>query len=506
MAKVEVSAKLLQFLANETSLLSRRINAMGGNGLDGPRRDIDEECQYPKAIFAEDFVKMYKREGYGRKVVESLPNECFCVDPDIRENENKRSSPFEKGVDELIDSDIAPLTALHKLDVEGGITRFGGMYYDLDDGLEPDKPAAGIDPISGRAGDTAPEPVTLNRLEVFNETQLRIIELEGDRKNPRRGLPITYELYRPDVQTYGSSAVTYRVPETGKWERVHWTRIQHYANDALPGALLGSPRQEGVWNRLVDLRKTLGGAGEMWWKGGFPGLSISADPNLIEAGATVQIDEASLKEQIQRYMDGLQRYIALVGMKAESMAPQIADPSAHVLVHLQAVACALDYPLRIFLGAEEAKVASGHEMTNWNRRIGRRQNKWLTPCVIRPFFNRCVALGVLPRTKAVDRKGTPVYKVKWPSIDVPNEDETSTIADRMADTLKKYIECKGYELIQPSDFLAFWMKFDPALVERFMANIKKPPEIEFTQEPPPGGGDSGVAGKPNSDPKPVSKK
>ena len=49
MANVKISAALPAFLANVTRTLVQRANSLQ-NRLDGPRRDIDEECQYPKVI------------------------------------------------------------------------------------------------------------------------------------------------------------------------------------------------------------------------------------------------------------------------------------------------------------------------------------------------------------------------------------------------------------------------------------------------------------------------
>lgn len=502
MAKITVNSELVRFLTQQNYTLARRTDQLL-RSLDGPRRDIDVECQYPKHIDISDYKQMYDREGYGKKAVETLPNETWKVKPVITENKRKRSTPFEKAVDALCASPLSPMAYMKELDIRCGIGRFGAMVLRINDGLGFDKPAAGVKP-DGTADQVSTTRNVLYGMDVYDESEIRVLEVEGDVTNPRWGLPLTYEIYDCGMQKYADGQLV-GPPSRGEWRQVHWTRVIHAADNCPPGKGLGTPRQQPIFNRLLDIRKILGGDGEMFWKGGFPGLVASADPNLLEAGAEITIDAEALKEQLRLYMDGLQRYLTLVGMQVESLSPQVADPTPHVVVHLNAIACALNMPLRIFLGSEEGKLAGGHDKRNWEGRIKMRQTDFATPVLTRPLFDRFICLGVLPPTKELDEFKKPKYLVEWPDVALPNEDEQSTVADRLCAAMQKFITSGAHKGMQWSDFLRFIMRMEPEVVEEILANAKKKQEIEFP-EPNAGAGDSGVAGKPPSDPKPVTVK
>ena len=499
MANVKISAALPAFLANVTRTLVQRANSLQ-NRLDGPRRDIDEECQYPKVIDITMYKDMYEREGYGKKAVETLPLETWKTRPDVYENQRKRFTPYEKAVETLNQSELAPLTMLKELDIRCGIGCYGGMLIGVNDGLPLDAPAAGVGPDGFPDGNTPPD-MRLNSLTVYDESELTILEQENNPANPRFRQPTFYqinEVDRRDPAVFGP---------TIKHTRVHWSRVLHAADNCPPNAVYGQPRQKPLFNRLLDLRKILGGDGEMFWKGGFPGLVATADPSLLEAGATIEIDEDALKEQLRLYMDGLQRYLTLVGMQVTALSPQVADPTPHVLVHLNAIACALNMPLRIFLGSEEGKLAGGHDKKNWEGRIKLRQQDFATPCLVRPFYNRAIMMGVVPPPKEIDPKSRRhKYTVEWPPVEMPDDDVVSTVADRTAAAIQKFVVSGAFKGMQWSDFMRFVLKWEQDVIDEVVKNAKKPPEVTFPDPNAAPGGDTGVAGKPPSDPKPVTVK
>jgi hypothetical protein len=155
-------------------------------------------------------------------------------------------------------------------------------------------------------------------------------------------------------------------------------------------------------------------------------------------------------------------------------------------------------PLRVFLGSEEAKLASGQDAKAWNTRVSERQNNYLTPKLIRPLINRLIYVGVIPPPKAVDANGFPDYKVFWPDVAKPDANETSTVGDRRAAALMKYVTSGSYQVMQPSDFFRIVLGLDPMEVAVIMENAKKEPELEI--EPPTAkAADSGVGGDPPSD-------
>ena len=418
-----------------------------------PRRDMDRECGYPYVIIPKQYRYMYDREGVATRVVDIYPDECWAVDPSIYEGEEPEDTPFEQSWADLCNSEATdPLHYMHRIDRLSGIGRYGVLLLGTDDGNDLSVPLEGIDEFGQPTG--KPPGYKLLYMRPFDEMLAHIINYERNPDNPRFGQPVYYHILFADVRvgepgmTAASISVTSRV--------VHWSRIIHVADNRESSEVFGVPRMQPVFNRLCDIRKVLGGSAEMFWKGGFPGYSFELLPELTTAGVT--LDKKKLDEQFERYSNGLQRYLAIVGLSAKSLAPQVANPDPTLKTQLEAVAISLGVPLRVFTGSEQAQLASGQDVRTWNRRLVRRMGKYLTPKLVRPLIDRLVAFGILkpPQKRRPDK--TYLYKVWWPDINMPNEQEQSQIADRQSAAIMKYITGGGPQLIPPYQFLTLILR------------------------------------------------
>jgi hypothetical protein len=141
----------------------------------------------------------------------------------------------------------------------------------------------------------------------------------------------------------------------------------------------------------------------------------------------------------------LQRYIALEGLSAKSLSPQIADPTGHIRANLQEISIALGCPLRIFMGSEAAQLASGQDKETWNVRLMLRRERYLTPMVIRPVIDRLKAMGCLPEVEK--------YNVWWPDLNEPTGKDKAEIADLRTTALTKYVSGGVDALIPPKEYL-----------------------------------------------------
>lgn len=453
---------------------------------------IDRECKYPVAITTKEYFDSYDREGIAQRVVSIYPDECWAVDPEPYENERKNLTPFEQSWTNLtLTNNTNPLHYCHRVDIASGIGRYGGILFDVDDGRDLSEPMDGINEF-GRAAGRARQESELLYMRSLSEADLDIVDYNTDMKSPRFGHPQTYNI-RIMSGEGGPSPKSID-------QKVHWSRIVHVADNRLKSSeFFGAPRQKVVWNKIMDAHKILGSSAEMLYKGGFPGISVELDPRVLEA-MNIEIDEDSVKEEMQKYMAGLQRYLLLIGMNAKPISPQVVDPMPHLIAQLNTIALSIGCPLRIFMGSEQAQLASGQDVRTWNRRLMRRHRKYLSPMLLRPLIDRFVMVGVLRKPKRDN------YQIYWPDVNIPNEDERSQIADRRAASLMKFIMSGGHEMLQPSDFLRFVWGLDREEVQEIMTNItQKKPEIKFTpQDQPAGPADSGVSGKPPSkaNPKP----
>jgi hypothetical protein len=194
----------------------------------------------------------------------------------------------------------------------------------------------------------------------------------------------------------------------------------------------------------LDLKKIVSGSGEMFWKGGFPGLSLETHPSIENA----VIDEEGIKKQVDDYQNGLQRYLALSGMAAKSLTPQVADPGGHVDVQIKLIAAALGVPWRVFVGSEQAQLASEQDTRAWNKRLTRRRNEYVTPFVVLPLIDRLQAFGVLPMVSEKNE-----VHVEWPDLHNPSEDEKAGVTEKKTNALAKYVQGGVDTLIPPFHYL-----------------------------------------------------
>ena len=201
------------------------------------------------------------------------------------------------------------------------------------------------------------------------------------------------------------------------------------------------------FNRLYDLRKLYGGSAEMYWLGAFPGLALTTHPQLGTAPFMTEPEKVSMKEQMERYMSGLQRYLTAQGMMINSLAPQVVDPTPQIDAYIKSICILISIPKRIFEGSERGELASSQDTKSWNGRLRNRQITYLTPRVIVPFVDRLIWLRILPEPKDG-------YKVEWPDLESLTEAEKASVAQQRMDAASKYVQGGVSSIMIPVDFLS----------------------------------------------------
>lgn len=430
----------------ENALLSR--SSLLGRMLD-PRRDINTECGYPDDITPDQYRLLYDREGIGHRIVTVFPEESWTQDPNVFETEDPSETEFEKAWDEL-QTKLNIYHFMERIDIISGIGRFGVLLLGINDSQDLHQPVSGVDD-RGEATESTPGERELLFIRAFDESVATVKKLEADIQNPRFGQPTLYDLQFVDINGDVTMSST---------RSVHWTRIIHIADNRDTSEVYGVPRIQVSYNRVYDIRKVLSGSGEMFWKGAFPGYSFEVNPDITNPS----LDNDALKEQLENYYNGLQRYIALVGISAKSLAPQVADPTAHIDAQLKVIAIALGVPQRVFFGSEQAKLASTQDSRIWNRRIARRQNKYLTPLVIRPFINRMIAIGILPEAE---------YTVEWDDLNTATAKEIAEVAALITKALATYVAGNVEMLIPPEEYLSMILGMDHEEIEQVMKSLDK---------------------------------
>lgn len=405
------------------------------SGMKTDRHDIYAACGYPKSISFSDYRERYERDGIAKRVVEILPRKCWRVDPVVYETEDPRETEFEIKWNDLVRSlQLRLLFNFERLDVLSGIGRYGILFLGFDDGDDFSTP------VKHREG------ARLLYVRPFDESSAEILSYEQDTGNERYGKPDTYRIRMDPTATSGTTSSYI----------VHWTRTIHVADNLDMDDVFGEPRLKPVWNYILDLEKVAGGSAEMFWQGGFPGISFEMPPDADLDTETI----GDMKDQIHSYIHGMARYLTLRGVTAKSMTPQVADPRNHVEVLMSLIGATIGIPYRMFLGSEEARLASIQDKENMNDTIVARQNQYLTPTFIRPFVDRCQNAGVLP--EAIGGS----VEVEWPDLYKPNPKDRAEVSLTKARALGEYAgRPQSQDIIPPKIFLMSFLDMEASEVD-----------------------------------------
>lgn len=419
-----------------------------------PRRNIAHECGYPQSnseITAQLLQDLYDMEAIPARVCEVWPKESWQVQPEVYELEDPDTiTPFELAWDALgrglqgepsyykDEAGSAIWEYLLRADILSGIGSYGVIYLGLDD-LEK-----GSDALSKPA---VPSP---NRkllfMRCFPESMASISRLETNVNSPRHGQPIEYSLtFNDPREQHGIAASTISTAN------VHWSRILHVADTghtAGASEVFAVPRMRPVLRRLLDLQKEYSADGEGYWKNAFAQLFFETHPQL---GGDVDVDRNVLRDMMEEMQNGLQRWGALMGMSAKTLPPQIADPTSHVNIQIEAICIKLGIPKRVFMGSERGELASSQDDQAWNDRLRARQRYYITPRIIAPFVGRLIRLGVLP-------KPTEVH-IDWPDLTSQTKQEKATVAATLIGALTTYIQGGGEQMVAPIDLLTRFLGF-----------------------------------------------
>jgi hypothetical protein len=327
----------------------------------------------------------------------------------------------------------------------------------------------GTKPPPDREVDRTESPMRLLYLREFDQSNVKIESYEIDPRHPRYGQPLTYRITLGDIADRQGSEEEVGLPE--KDILVHWHRIIHVTDN---GEIFHKPRMKSVIDNLMDLKKLCGGSAEMYWKGSFPGLSLETHPSL---GGNVSIKREEIKEQMELYMEDLKRYLALSGMTAKSLAPQVVDPSKQIDVQIDAICVKLACPKRKFMGSELGELASSQDDSVWNDRLREYQAKKASP-IISKFIDRLITVGVLPEPER--------YLIYWPSLETVDSVKMAEVGLKRTQALAQY-SSGNCEALMPAKFfytmiLGLTDEETAAIVAEATAQLSTP-EARLTQDP-----------------------
>jgi len=372
----------------------------GGMTLYDGKRDIYKEAGYDKEVTPEMLLDRYRRGDIAKRVVDAPADETWRIAPVVMDGPNEADgsldTEFAKDWRKLAeggsmtdegDTVIGLLHYLRRIDQLSGIGRFGVLLLGFKDGQKLSKP------VKSPGSRTAKGPDGLLYCAVYGEPHVKIASFNQDVKSPRYGMPETYEI------------TTWMDDASKLTEIVHWTRCIHVADNLASDDIYGLPRMLPVWNRLIDLEKTMAASGEAAWQLVNRGLVFST-----RDGYKLPDDKTEVENEITDFVHGLKRTLQLEGMDTTPLLGQVVDPQGLVRIIVALISASTGIPQRILLGSERGELASSLDEKNWMRVIQTRQQSQIAPMLLRPLINRLIWAGVLPPPQGGE------YFIKWPDL------------------------------------------------------------------------------------------
>ncbi len=386
----------------------------------GGDRDLYEALGYPLIITYADYVARYLRQDIATAIINRPVNATWRGDVLLMEADDDKETALEKAW-KVLEDELGLKSRFIRLDKLAGIGTYGVLVLGLDDVKNKEDAAKQV--VGKRK---------LMYVKPLGQDNAKIATWETKVGNKRYGMPLLYDV-----------TITSAGGDTTSEVKVHHSRIIHVADGLLESEIEGVPRMQPVFNRLMDLEKLVGGDAEMFWRGARPGYHAKLDKDYQ---LTQQMKD-DLKEQVDEFEHNLRRIFVNEGLDMNELAQQIADPKNHVDIQIQMISAVTGIPKRILTGSERGELASTQDRDEWMSYVQSRREEYVNPNIIRPFVDRCIAYGILPKAS------TDGYTVKWDDLFAMSEKERVEIGKGRAEALSKYASSPVSEAVIPPEAL-----------------------------------------------------
>ncbi len=419
------AALLINTLLDRTRL----AQALGQKSYGG-QRDYNTVLGYPVDIDFEHYLARYERQDIAGRVVDLPAKDTWKKPPLVSEND-RVDTPFVAAWNSL-EKRLKAWSKLSRVDRISGIGQYGILLIGIRDGKKMREPAE---------KGTAESPDDILFLKPLSEGSALIKTKEKDDQNPRFDFPLTYK-----VTLLAGSKIA------------HWTRAIHVADGKIDSEVLGTPRLRQVWNRLEDLMKIVGGSAEATWLNMRPGTLLTTQPDYKFEDTDAA--KTALQNEIEEYLHGVARMITMEGIDVKQLAGQMMDPTPGFDVEIALISAASGIPQRVLLGSASGELAAAKEdMRQWFGTVAERQTNYAEPEILRPFIDRLIWLGALPKPAG----GVGAYDIgmldeqgdrRWPTLFQLTEEELSTVSLQRAQAIRALFDPVTGQFIVPDEVLA----------------------------------------------------
>ena len=368
----------------------------------GQDRNIDAVCGYVTDPTIKQYKAIYDRRGLASTIVDAPAKTTWRKSPEITDGSEGKSDFMRQW--EAIRKRLSVYHYLERVDRLAGIGRYGVLLIGSKDG-KLDAPLESVG---------SPEDIIF--LSTFSESYASIKHFVMDVNDSRFGHPLEYSI---DLAGDLGSGVKKSLPG----QTVHWTRVIHVAENLLENEIYGEPRLQKVYNYLQDLDKIVGSSAEGYWQSASKGYALGNKEGYEFDADTI----AEAKEEMQEFIHGLQRVLALEGIDINELKGIVMDPTAAFDVVIALISGKTGIPKRILLGSERGDLASTQDEANWLGRISERQQQFAEPRILRALIDRLIGVKAL----AAPQEGE--YEVEWGNLFYLNDLEQAQVyKDRAA--------------------------------------------------------------------------
>lgn len=406
-----------------------------GKSHDG-KRDRYESLGYPEqgSLSFSHYLGKYDRNAYAKPIVDKPPMKTWGERPEVKDNDDgEGETDFESDVRALFDGEPVRRSLLHRLhnaDRMARLGRYSLVWFAVRDGVNDLSEPLEEGALSGL------EDVAY--IGVFDERHVEAIYDEDDMASDRFGLPVSYEI-DPDMNG-GEERV----------QTVHHSRVVHIPGEDTRGSDIYSvPVLRRGWNTLENIEKIRGAGAEGFWRGAYPGIVVSRNPDV-----QFNDDGKELQEQIERYTHGMRRTMFPQGADVKALSPNIADPSGHMDEEINALSATYDIPQNILTGNELGERATTEDRSTWHETIRARQLNYAEPMILRAVLDWLVSKGAVRPPQGSDEledESDSGYEVEWPPLSETSEQEQAEIEHTRAQALSQASGGTPTSLLSPPE-------------------------------------------------------
>lgn len=433
-----VKLKRYNEILNRMSLASYMGQQYGGD------RDIYTALGYPTTITFQDYLAKYLRQDIAGTIIKRPIERTWKGDVKVIVSDTPESE---------LERAWMKLYKEHKLkqkfiraDKLSSIGQYGVLLLGLSDVTKQED---WQQPVKKGT------KLKLNYITPYSENAATIKLYETDKTKKEYGAPKMYQINNTTDDGKQNSLL------------VHASRIVHITGEQLGSEYFGIPTLELVYNRLMDLEKTVGGSAEMYWRGARPGYTGKADPDFEVPDDIAE----TFNEQMEEFEHNMRRMFIAEGIDIKALEQQIADPANTVDVQLQMISAATGIPKRILVGSERGELSSSQDQDTWAELIHTRREEYAEIQIIQPIVDKFMEYGILPKVET--------YAVEWQSLVNENIKDKAEVGKIRAESLSKYLANPTSTMTLPPEmFYKHVLGFDDEQIEEILQFVDEQQRLE----------------------------